>query len=278
MNARELDRSRFSRLAALITRELGIRMPPAKVPMLETRLQRRLRELGLRSVEDYERYLFDPAHADHELVHFLDLATTNKTDFFREPQHLDYLVDTALPTLRAKGASDHCRLWSAGCSTGQEAYTLAIVLAEYALRDAPGFSYSILATDVSQRALDQARTATYAESQLAPIALELRKRHLLRSKDRRRALVRIAPQLRAKVRFARLNFMDREYRVRDEFDVIFFRNVMIYFDKPTQEAVMQKLCRNLRQGGYVFIGHSESLAGLDLPLKAVANSVFRKVR
>ncbi len=276
----QLSRQSFARLSEFITRELGIRMPDAKLSMLHSRLLRRLRELQMDSIEAYETYLFESADAPAELAHFFDVVTTNKTDFFREPAHFDFLSATALPTLAREWARpDHWnfKLWCAGCSSGQEAYTLAMVLAEYAERHA-GFGFSVLATDISTRVLEQAQTGIYPEQSVAPVPMALRKKYLLRSRNRGDALIRIGPELRARVRFGRLNFMEKNYGVREEFDVIFFRNVMIYFEKPTQQAVINRLCRNLRPGGYFFISHSESLAGLDVPLSFVGNSVFRKLR
>lgn len=274
-----LDRKRFNRFSELITRELGIRMPISKITMLQSRLQRRMRELQMGSLDDYEAFLFDGGSASGELVHFFDIVTTNKTDFFREPQHFDHLVKTALPTLARENkleAGWNFKLWCAGCSSGQEVYTLSMVLSEYAAAHS-GFRYSMLATDISTRILTQAQRGIYTEEIIKPVPMDLRRKYLLRSSDKSRALVRVSKELRQRVRFGRLNFMDREYGIRDEFDVIFFRNVMIYFDKPTQQAVVTRMCRNLRPGGYLFISHSESLAGLDLPIEAVGNSVFRKL-
>jgi chemotaxis protein methyltransferase CheR len=275
-----LDRKRFARFSAFITRELGIRMPEAKLTMLQSRLQRRLRLLQIGSLDAYEEYLFRSDHTAEELVHFIDLVTTNKTDFFREPQHFEYLRSTALPALaREAGAPERwdLRVWCAGCSSGQEAYTLAMVLSEYAEAH-PGFSFSVLATDVSTQVLKQACAAIYPEELIDPVPLELRKKYLLRSKDRSRKEVCITPQLRARVRFGRLNFMEENYGLRDKFDLVLFRNVMIYFDKPTQELIVNRLCQHLKPGGFFFISHSESLMGLEVPLKLASNSVFRRTR
>jgi chemotaxis protein methyltransferase CheR len=126
--------------------------------------------------------------------------------------------------------------------------------------------------------LEIARTAVYPEALIEPVSMDLRHRYLMRGRDRQRAKVRIVPELREKVRFARLNFMDEDYAVSEQFDTIFFRNVMIYFDRPTQQQVVRKLCRNLKPGGYLFAGHSESLVGLDLPVRPVSTSVFQKIR
>jgi chemotaxis protein methyltransferase CheR len=267
----------FARFAKFITRQLGIKMSEAKVPMLQSRLMRRLRELQIHSLEEYQDYLFDSPGGQAELIHFINAVTTNKTDFFREPQHFDYLVRQALPDLSrsSAGVSSQFKLWCAGCSSGEEPYTLAIVLSEYA-KQHPGFQFSILATDISTKVLDHAQTGIYDESRIEPVPPALRRSYLLRSSDPSRCLVRVVPELRSKISFRRLNFMDADYGLRDIFDVIFFRNVMIYFDKETQESVVQKQCRNLRSGGYLFVGHSESLAGLDVPVAMSGPAVFRR--
>jgi chemotaxis protein methyltransferase CheR len=150
-----------------------------------------------------------------------------------------------------------------------------MLLSEYGLR-APGFDFAILATDVSTRILAKARAGIYDESRIAPIPAGLRRKYLLRGKRRGEALVRMVPSLRRRVSFHRLNFMDPDYRIHDVFDAIFFRNVMIYFDRETQEAVIQKLCRSLAGGGHLFIGHSETLAGLNVPVVPVEAAVYRK--
>jgi len=271
----------LARFCKYITGELGIKMSDAKLPMLQSRLQRRLRVLGLNSLDEYQDHLFNSPGGEAERVHFFDAITTNKTDFFREPQHFDYLVQTALPTLapddtgRAVNHPWHLKLWCAGCSSGEEPYTLAMVLAEFAGKQ-PGFDFSLMATDISTKVLEHARAGIYDEERVAPVLPALRAKYLLRSKDRACAQVRIIPDLRRKITFHRLNFMDAHYGVKDVFDVIFFRNVMIYFDKPTQESVINKLCRNLAPGGYLFVGHSESLAGLDLPVTSIGSAIYRK--
>jgi len=274
----ELSAESFARFAEFITGELGIRMSEAKVPMLQSRLMRRLRHLRLASLDEYQDYLFHSPNAEEERVHFINAVTTNKTDFFREPQHFEYLAHTALPNLArlyGSGPAWRLKLWCAGCSSGEEPYTQAMVLSEYA-RERANFDFAILATDISTKVLEHAQTGIYEEARVDPVPMLLRQNYLLRSKDQSRGLVRVVPELRRKISFHRLNFMDADYRVKDLFEVIFFRNVMIYFDKLTQEAVINKLCRNLRPGGYLFVGHSESLAGLNIPVAPVASATFRK--
>lgn len=281
LEAPGLSPESLTRFCKYITGELGIKMSPAKLPMLQSRLQRRLRVLGLSSLDQYQEHLFNSAQGDDERVQFINAITTNKTDFFREPQHFAYLVQTTLPELDPSGdGSTHERswrlkLWCAGCSSGEEPYTLAMVLAEFGERRA-GFDFTLLATDISTKVLNHAQLGIYDEERIDPVPMALRAKYLLRSKDRTRNQVRIIPELRHKISFHRLNFMEPHYHVKDMFDVIFFRNVMIYFDKPTQEAVINKLCRHLVPGGCLFVGHSESLAGLNLPVRCVASAVYRK--
>jgi len=270
-----MSRESFARFAEFITKELGIKMPEAKITMLQSRLMRRLRTLELGSLEEYQEYLFHSPKADEERTHFINAVTTNKTDFFREPQHFDYLTRTVLPAWAESRRGGRFQLWCAGCSSGEEPYTQSIVLSEYGRKN-PGFEFAILATDISTRVLDHARLGIYEESRLEPVREDLRRQYFLRAKDPEQPRVRVIPALRRKITFHQLNFMAEDYRVKDLFDVIFFRNVMIYFDKPTQEAVINKLCRNLRPGGYLFVGHSESLAGLDIPVNSVGSAVFHK--
>jgi len=266
----------FQQLGEWIQAGCGIRMPPSKRIMVEARLRRRLRALGMTSFGDYCAHVFG-ASGEDERAHLVDAITTNKTDFFREPQHFEYLVRAALPELvrsRGAGLRRPLAVWSAGCSTGEEPYTLAMVLGEVAA-GMPGFDFLILATDISTAVLRHAAQATYAEERVAPVPLPLRKKYLLRSRDRGRQLVRIAPEARRHVRFRQLNFMDGEFGLREPMDVIFCRNVMIYFDCATQEELLNRFCRHLAPGGYVFLGHSETIHGLDVPLRQVAPTVYR---
>ena len=269
-----LSQQNFERFARFITRELGIKMPCSKLTMVQSRLLRRVRELGLENLDQYSEYFFASSASERE--HFISAITTNKTDFFREPDHFHFLKNTVLPSIASATRGLGCvKVWSAACSSGEEPYTLAMILTEFA-RQERGMDFTILATDVSLKVLEQARSAVYAEALIDPVPPELRRKYLLRSKNSAEALVRIVPELRQKISFHCLNFMDESYGVKNRFDVIFLRNVLIYFEKDTQEEVVNKLCRNLVPGGYLFIGHSESLAGMDVPLQCVGPAIFRK--
>jgi len=271
----ELTPQSFQRFATFITRELGIKMSENKIPMLQGRLHRRLRVLGLPSLEAYQAYLFDSGNAGEELADFIDAVTTNKTDFLREAQHFTYLTETIIASLDPDRSRPlDFKVWCAGCSSGEEPYTLAMVLSDFGERRG-NFNFSVFATDISMRVLRSARAAVYDEARIEPVPEAWRRKYLLRSRDMVKRSVRIVPALRARVRFAHLNFMDTDYGVKEMFDVVFFRNVMIYFDRPTQEAVVGRLCQNLRPGGHLFTGHSESLMNLNVPLKMVSSAVYR---
>lgn len=274
-----ISEKNFARLSRLIHDQCGIKMPPHKKSMLEARLRKRLRSLGLASYEQYCDYLFGQGCADGELVHLIDVVTTNKTDFFREAKHFDYLTTVTLPCLKMShdvGQHRPLRVWSAGCSTGEEPYTLAMVLSEFAASN-PGFDFSILATDISTRVLETARLAVYREEKVEPVPGALRKKYLLRSRDPEKSLVRVVPELRAKVSFGRLNFMDEDFNFHEPFDIIFFRNVMIYFARNQQMELLQRFCDCLPSGRYLFTGHSESLHGMGLPVRLVAPAVYQKL-
>lgn len=277
-DARLTDKD-FARFSRLVYDQCGIKLPLHKRSMLEARLRKRLRAHNLHTFEDYAELVFAKGEATEELVKLIDVVTTNKTDFFREPAHFDYLVKSALPyllTTFAAGVNQPLRVWSAGCSTGKEPYTLAMVLKEFQ-DGTPDFRFDILGTDISTEVLEKAVQGIYAIAKAEPIPQALKKKYLLKSKDPESRVVRIVPELRAQVRFRRLNFMDDDFGFREPFDVIFCRNVIIYFDRPTQERLLSKLVDNLQIGRYIFLGHSETLLGLNLPLKQMAPSVYRRI-
>ena len=265
----------FRKLSAYIESELGIRMPDAKRVMLEARLQKRLRFLGLSDFESYVERVF--ADGSPELVHMIDAVTTNKTDFFREADHFDALVTRLLPA-RLERPDGHrtYSFWSAGCATGEEPYTLAMVLEEFRTTH-PGFGYRIVASDISTQALWTAMNAVYDSERVAVVPMSYKKKYLLRSKDPARDEVRIKKELRDKVEFVRLNFMDDGYPFEGLFDVVFCRNVIIYFDRPTQERILGRMCRYLRTGGNLILGHSETLTGMSLPLRGLAPTLYERL-
>jgi chemotaxis protein methyltransferase CheR len=275
-NDQSISNSDMGRLRTLIHAESGINLSVEKKTMLELRLRPRLRILTMNSYREYCDYVFSSRGQRDEIVPLLDAVTTNKTDFFREPGHFEYLAKRAIPEMMKGGGSGRPLLvWSAGCSSGEEPYTLSIVLSEYA-NVHPGFHFRVLATDLCTTVLEKASLAVFNTEVAASVPAELRRRYFLRSLDRSSKQMRIVPELRSLVEFRRLNFMDTDYRLKDKADVIFCRNVIIYFDRATQENILQKLTHHLAPGGYIFLGHSETLSGLDVPLVSVGPSTYRK--
>ncbi len=270
-----ISKRNFDRLARFIYEYSGIKMPATKRTMLEGRLRRRLRATGISSFDEYCDYIFNHDGLQYESVYLIDAVTTNKTDFFREPNHFQYLRDRLLPALYAAGTS-RLRVWSSACSTGAEPYTLAMVLEDFQSR-AGSPDYTILATDLSTDVLATAIAGVYNADMVDPVPTALRQRFVMEHVQKGRREVRIHPRLRSKIGFGRLNLMDPKYSVGDPMHIIFCRNVLIYFDKPTQHKVVSRLCDNLIPGGHLFIGHSETVSGFDLPLKQVANTVFQRV-
>jgi len=275
-----LSQKDFTRLSRFIYDELGIKMPASKTTMLNGRLNKRLRARNFRNFTEYCDFLFSDKGKEEEMVHLINAVTTNKTDFFREPGHFDYLVQTALPEIENRMRFEPRRklkIWSAGCSTGEEPYTLAMVLTDVKAAKA-NFNFEILATDISTRVLEVARRAVYPMERIEPVTAPYRKKYLLRGKDKNNPQIRIVPELRKKIRFGRLNFMVDDFGLPEMVDIIFCRNVIIYFDEETQERLMNKFCRYLNTGGYLFLGHSESLHGYQTPLTQVAPTIYRKLQ
>lgn len=274
--ARAMTDLEFYRFGEFIQGQCGIKMPLAKKTMLQGRLQKRLRILGIDSYSVYADYVFSAKGKEEELFQMIDAVTTNKTDFFRESKHFDYLRDVVLPELKSetkKSGWKKMKGWSAGCSTGEEPYTLAMVLSNFADNN-PSFHFSILATDISTKVLGLAKTAIYQEEKIEPIPMEFRKKYLLRSPSK--PIMRIVPELRSCMNFMRLNFMDTDYRLQEMMDIVFCRNVIIYFDRETQENILNRICRYLVPGGYLFMGHSETLNGMNLPLRQISSSIYRR--
>ncbi len=267
----------YARLCDLIYAEAGIHLNLEKKTMLEARVKRRLKILNIATYSLYCDYLFGYKGLKEEISHLIDVVTTNKTDFFREPKHFDYLTAKALPDLASRDRlGKPLLIWSAGCSSGEEPYTLAIVLSEYGLTH-PGFRFRILATDISTIVLAKADRGVFTTDVVAPVPAALRLKYFMRSRDRSSNQVRVTPELRRAIEFRHLNFMDADYGITEKADAIFCRNVIIYFDRPTQERILNKLANHLIPEGYMFVGHAETLHDMNLPLRPVAPALYRRV-
>ena len=266
----------YARLCELIYAKAGIHLGSEKKTMLEVRIKRRLKALNLSSYGQYCDYLFEEKGLKEELVPLIDVVTTNKTDLFREPQHFNFLVDKVLPELVERTAGRRFRIWSACCSTCEEPYTMSIVLSEYALTH-PGFRFCVMASDISTTVLAKAEQGVYTDDIVAPVQPLLRRKYFMRSREPGSTRVRVVPELRRLVEFRRLNFMDSDYGMTEKADAIFCRNVIIYFDRPTQQRILQRLCSCLLPGGYMFVGHAETLHDMNLPLVPVAPALYRRI-
>ncbi len=270
----QISDAQYTKLAQLVYRLCGINLGTSKKELLKARLAKRLRATGCPDVRDYIRQL-EEDRSGTELVSFLDVITTNKTDFFREPQHFDFLAKEILPRLdKIVGSSDSFRVWCAASSTGEEPYTIAIVLQEnkqlWQRRGA-----KILASDLSTQVLEHGRRAVYTMERVAVMPRPILTKYFQKGRNRWQGHVRARPNLRDMVEFQRVNLMD-PFKFQHRFHTIFCRNVMIYFDKPTQERLVQKFFDCLVPGGYLFVGHSESLTGIQHRLAFVKPAVYRR--
>jgi len=273
-----MTESDFVMLSGIIRSECGIHLTPVKKVMLTVRLIKRIKTLGLSSFAQYVRYLQSRTGREEELTHMIDAVSTNKTDFFRESGHFDYLARVAVSTVEKEPA--RCRhqglnVWSAGCAGGEEAYTIAMVLSEYKKRK-PGFTFKVFATDISTRALTEAVRAVYPAHISEKIPAALRRTYMLRGKGRLEGYYRVAPELRSRVAFKRHNLSDREFGFRERMDVVFCRNVIIYLERKVQEALFDNFHKTMSPGGYLFVGHSETLDGLTDKFVRVAPTIYRR--
>jgi chemotaxis protein methyltransferase CheR len=276
MTGHRLTRQEFDKVAEIVYGNCGINLEFCKKTMVESRLGRRLRALNMPTFQNYLQFIASKDGIENELVHMIDVVTTNKTDFFREKHHFDFLTESLLPDLFESNLNRSLKVWSSACSSGEEPYTLAMVLQEFARLNS-GFSYEILASDISTQILQKAIEAVYPADRADDIPNHYRTKYLLKSKDKESPKIRVVSELRSMVKFEQINLIDADLKVNHLQDLIFCRNVLIYFDRETQLKVVENLLRNLRQGGLLFIGHSESLHFFDLPIKQIRPTIFVKL-
>ncbi len=272
----ELKQTEFTLISRYVNQNFGIKLPEHKRIMLQGRLINRLVKLNLPNFKAYTDYAFSEQGRVSELPLMVDYISTNKTDFFRESVHFDILKEKSIPYFLENLKTKQMQIWSAGCSSGEEAYTIAMTCADEA-RVKLDLDFTILATDVSLRMLEKGKNAIYSSKDIESFPEETKKRYLLKSKDNKKSVVRIKKILRDKVMFQWHNLMDKEYDFHREFDIIFCRNVLIYFSKEDQLHVLNNLYKNLKMGGFLFLGHSESINHFNLPLKNIGQTVFQKI-
>lgn len=267
----------YANFKALIENEIGIRLGLYGRERLSHWLQKRLKETGASTFEAYYGIVANSERNEPEIERLIESVTIHKTEFFRHIEHFHYLTQIALPEIIvSRGTKRRCRVWCAGCSTGQEAYSLAMALNEFAAQH-PKFHFSVLATDVSQKVLHHAQRGIYDEEMVDAIPCEWQEKYLLKGKGKHKGKVRFCHELRTKITFEKLNFHKSEYNLAKRQDIIFCRNVLIYFDRSVQETILKRLCRCLRPNGYLFLGASETLNGMTLPLARLAAKIYRKL-
>ncbi len=271
----ELSDKEFSLFSRLVYDKAGINLHEGKRELVRSRLSRRLRAKNIRRFKDYYTFLMEDDSGE-ELVNMLDAISTNLTSFFREPKHFAFLEKTALPELQkhSTSRSKPLKIWSAGCSTGEEPYTLAICLHEF-MKDNSSFDFKILATDISTKVLSSAASGVYLDQQIQSIPNPVLRQYFQRGQGQWAGHYRLKPFIRNAIEFKRLNLMD-PFPFAGEFHVIFCRNVMIYFDKMVQNNLVNKYYDCLVNGGYLFIGHSESLMGTQHQFKYVQPTIYQK--
>jgi chemotaxis protein methyltransferase CheR len=264
----ELNDKQFRKISDLVYRHCGINLKDGKEALVKARLMKRFRAIGMESVESYLE-LIESKAGDHELDQMIDAMTTNKTSFFREIEHFNFLRERILPQFKGK----RMRIWSAACSSGEEPYSLAMMLRDH-LSDVDRRDVLILATDISRRMLEKGVNALYSEDALKDLPLSYLQKYFVKSRNAACAY-QVSDPVRSMVRLARLNLMD-SWPMKGPFQVIFCRNVMIYFDRATQQLLISRFWELLEPGGYLFVGHSEGLSAITHKFKYIRPATYRK--
>jgi chemotaxis protein methyltransferase CheR len=276
MTYSDLTDNEFLLFRKLVYDKCGINLHEGKKELVRARLGKRLREQGISRFKEYYQFLMED-DSGQELILMLDAISTNLTSFFRESKHFDFLKSQVLPGFikPAHGqAEKNLNIWSAGCSSGEEPYTISICLREYMATEKT-FNYKIIATDISTKVLATAAAGIYGQNQVQTVSAPLLHQYFQQGQGKWQNHVRVKPEIKSSVEFSRFNLMD-PFPKKDFFHIIFCRNVMIYFDKKVQEVVVNKFYDALVNGGYLFIGHSESLMGTQHRFHYVQPTIYKK--
>jgi len=275
-----IDDDEFDLLRDLIKQLTGISLSDQKKMLVVARLSKRLRTLGLSSFIDYYNLIIDGEDGYHEIDHLINRITTNKTDFYRENHHFEFLKNVLLPQICEEGSATGdrtLRIWSAGCSSGEEPYTLAITLKEF-FKGKPGWNIKIFATDLDTEILERARNGIYNEQVVAPVPPECLRAYFKKGVGANDGLYMVKDVIKSMITFRRHNLVNERLSIKRPFDMIFCRNVIIYFDEAVKNKVIyQHFYDVLRSGGHLFLGHSESLMNNNDKFKLVSNSTYRKI-
>jgi len=281
-----MDMREFTAFRALIHRETGIWLRDGKQAMLASRLSRRLRHHGMRDFASYFAYVEQVRDGGIEMGELINCITTNKTSFFRETHHFDFLADTIVPAARnaaLRGAPKSLRVWSAACSTGEEPYSIVMTLLEALSINlsslpagVPGsWDIEVVASDIDTAVLATAAQGVYPEASLESVPAALQAKYFLRGKGNMFGHVRLKPAVASLIKFQRINLMDAAWPIESKFDAIFFRNALIYFNQETQEQFLRKMLRHLKPEGYLFLGHSENVPWLNDAVQPLNRTIYR---
>ncbi len=265
----QLNENQFNRICEIVYKSCGIHLKKGKEALVRARIMKRLRAIQVSSVNDY-LHLIDSPEGNHELSLFIDVMTTNKTSFFREAEHFNYLRDHILPEFKSR----RLRFWSAACSSGEEPYSLAMWLKEH-MPDIDSRDLLILATDISRRMLDRARLAIYPRTTLNTLPAPQFHQYFIKMNGPHTGSFQVVQEVRKLVRLSWLNLLE-SWPMKGPFDVIFCRNVMIYFDRSTQQKLINRFWDLLEPGGYLFVGHSEGLSAIKHQFRYMRPATYRK--
>jgi chemotaxis protein methyltransferase CheR len=268
----------YTKFQKLVHQESGIWLGESKSALLCGRLSRRLRALKMSSLGDYYEFVSHPNHYE-ERVAMVDAITTNETRFFRDPRHFEFLEQRVIPHWRTEAQQGRrtktVRLWSAGCSSGEEPYSLAMLMARHLPND-QGWSVKILATDISTKVLAHARLGVYSAAKSADIPEPLLKDYMLKGVHQCEGQMKVMPQIQDMVEFDKLNLVYGPYPAEMHFDVIFCRNVLIYFDQEAKQKVVEHCSRCLARNGFLFVGQAENLSTVNSRLRSLAPAIYAR--
>ena len=275
-NMFELSDKDYHRIKDIIYNVIGINLGDSKKELLRTRLSKRLRALSIDTFDEYYNHV--TKRDQSELTHLFDAISTNTTSFFREMEHFKFVTSTVLPALieeKKKKNDREIRIWSAASSTGEEAYSIAMTVLEF-LRPQLGWNVKILATDISTKVIAKVEAGIYTEDRVSTVPKEMLRKYFRKGRGELAGMVKLKDEVKNMVYPRRINLQVAQFPFKKEFDFIFCRNVMIYFDKETQLAIVDKLYRHLKKGGYLFLGHAESLTGIQTQFRYVKPTVYIK--
>ncbi|WP_304353054.1 protein-glutamate O-methyltransferase CheR [Brachyspira innocens] len=277
-NMPALTDAEFNELVKIIYDKTRIQMTNHKRALVTSRLSKRLRALHMDSFREYIDFVKNAK--DEELTNFVNAVTTNKTDFFRENKHFEYMKSNFLPEWEKKfkeGKVKNLRIWSAACSTGEEPYTIQMTLHEYFASNYDRYDIKVLASDIDTNVLAHGRAGIYKEESVEPIQPNILRKYFLKGTGDKEGLYKVKDILQKNLFFRQLNFKDEDFDIHTQFDLIFCRNVIIYFDKEFQKELFNKFHRYLKEDGLVFIGHSETLFGVSDKFKYVSSNIYKKI-